>query len=547
VAGLRDGSRDQPGPLAPVRVIGGKEGGGEGSTLPRFDAMVRSLPELDRGARGHGLLTVDRDADGVIRRMPLLAAVGGRFAPSFALEMLRLAANAPWVDLHLTAGRVAGAAVGPLAIPTQPDGALWVHFTRHLPARYVPAADVLAGRSPAGLFEQRLVVLGVTGLGLVDLPITPLGPIPGSEIHAQLLENVLSGELLVRAAWAGRAEAALFVLVAALLIAVLPRLRLRWWLPVAALAFALFAGVGALAFARERWLVDVASPAAGSAVVLVALLGGTLAEADAHRRRLRRELEAQRLAAARLEGELAAAARIQQGMLPTPASLAPDPRFDLAAALVPARQVGGDLYDFFTLGDGRLFLAIGDVSGKGLPASLFMALCKTLCRSCALGGEDDPGAIVRHVGRELARENPEQMFVTLFAGVLDLATGELRFCNAGHDAPYALRPGAALRRIAGKGGPPLCALESFPYASESQALAPGEILCLFTDGVSEATDPAGSLLGHERIGAALVALAPGADAEAAVAGVRRTVADFAAGAEPADDLALLAVRWKQAT
>jgi serine phosphatase RsbU (regulator of sigma subunit) len=543
VAGVRGGGADRPGPLAPVRVIGGEPEADLSRALPRFDAALRSLPDLDRAAPGHGLLTVDRDADGVIRRMPLFGSVAGRLAPSFGLEVLRLATGAGWIELHLRERRVEGVAVGPLAIPTQSDGTLWVHFAPHAPERYVSAADVLADRTAAGVFEQRLVLLGVTGLGLVDLPITPLGPIPGSEIHAQLLENVLSGSLLERPDWAARAEAALLAAVGALGILALPRLRLRWWLPLALGLLAALAALGLLAFVRERWLLDVASPAAGNALVFVALLGGTLAEADAQRRRLRHELAAQRLAAARIEGELAAAARIQLGMLPRPESLAPDPRYDLDAAIVPARHVGGDLYDFFEVDGDRLFLAIGDVSGKGLPASLFMALAKTLCQSCALRGQAEIGDIVRSVESELSRENPEQLFVTLFAGILDRATGELRFCNAGHEPPFLVRPGAAPRQLEAKGGPPLCSLDRFPYATESHALAPGEILCLFTDGVSESTSPGGELLGRPRIAAALHGLAPGGSARDAVARVRETVVEFAAGAPLPDDVALLAVRW----
>jgi adenylate cyclase len=153
--------------------------------LPSFDSMLRSLRELDLGARGHGLMNVDRDADGVIRRMPLVSSVAGILTPSLGLEILRLAASPPQIELHLQADRVRGVVVGPLAIRTQADGTLFVDFSPHDPARFVSAADVLAGRTPAGLFDQKLVLLGVTGLALVDEQITPLGHMPGSEIHAQ--------------------------------------------------------------------------------------------------------------------------------------------------------------------------------------------------------------------------------------------------------------------------------------------------------------------------------------------------------------------------
>ena len=190
-----------------------------------------------------------------------------------------------------------------------------------------------------------------------------------------------------------------------------------------------------------------------------------------------------------------------------------------------------------------MFLAIGDVSGKGVPASLFMALGKALCRSSALRGEGEIGEIVGRLDRELSRNNPEMMFITLFAGILNLATGELRFCNAGHDAPYLARPGAPPRQLASQGGPPLCAVEGFPYPTESHAMQPGEILCLITDGVTEAARGAGELMGRERVRAAFQDLPPGSTSAEAIRRLRQAMDGFLAGAAPSDDLALLAVRW----
>jgi adenylate cyclase len=395
----------------------------------------------------------------------------------------------------------------------------------------------------ADLFDQRLVLLGVTGLGLVDLPITPLGPMPGTEIHAQLLENILEGRLAKRPAWVAVVEPALTAALALLLILLLPALRLRWFFPVGLLTLAGLGGLGFAAWHVQLWLVDVATPAVGDAVVFVALLGGSLAEADAQRRRLRRELEIQRLAAAKLEGELAAAFRIQMGMLPKPASLPPDPRFDLEAVLTPALHVGGDLYDFFPIDDDRFFMVVGDVSGKGVDASLFMALGKALCKSCALRGEQDIGAIVRRANAEISRDNPGDMFITLFAGILDLATGELQFCNAGHDAPFIVRKDTPPYQIVCEGGPALCWAPEWPYVTERHQMQPGEIICLLTDGVTEATNRAGELMGHERTGAAIHGLPPGSTSMEAVARLRHAVDCFLAGAALSDDLTLLALRW----
>ena len=160
------------------------------------------------------------------------------------------------------------------------------------------------------------------------------------------------------------------------------------------------------------------------------MLTGTLAEADRQRRALRRALEAEREAAARAAGELEAARRIQMGMLPPPsAKFYGDPRFSLQALIETAKSVGGDLYDFFKLDGDRLFFMVGDVAGKGLPASIFMAVSKALYKSAALRSRLKArviGEVMRAANAEIARDNPEMLFVTVFAGILDLRSGELQ-------------------------------------------------------------------------------------------------------------------------
>jgi len=543
VGGLRlEAERPDTGPLAPVRLI--EPGGATAppSTVPRFNGALRSVPVLDQAAAGHGVLSVDADDDGVFRRLPLVSMLGERTAPSFALEMLRLTAQAAWVDLYVEGGAVQGVGVGPLRIPTQADGSVWVHFSPHDLRRFVSAADVLSGKTPASMFEAKIVLIGVTGLGTTDLRLTPTGYMPGTEINAQLLENVLDGHIVRRPEWTRLGEPALTLLMGLLLIVTVPLIRARWQALYALLFFVVLAAVGA-AFWESLLLVDVATPALGLAFVFVSCLGGSYAEADAHRRQLRRELEVRKLAAARIEGEMEAARRIQLGMLPGAASVAGDARFDLGALMVPARQIGGDLYDFFKVGAHRLFFAVGDVSGKGVPAALFMALGKSLCKSYALKGETDVGTIINFANAEIARDNPEMLFITMFAGILDLDTGEVTFCNAGHDAPYILRPGAPPETVVSEGGPPLCVVDDFVYKSERLSLKPGDLLCVTTDGVSEAMDPSGALLGAERTRAILAAMPAGASAKTVVDELYAGVGRFVAGAEASDDLTVLAIRW----
>jgi serine phosphatase RsbU (regulator of sigma subunit) len=266
------------------------------------------------------------------------------------------------------------------------------------------------------------------------------------------------------------------------------------------------------------------------------VLAEALSEADEQRRSLREQ-------AARVTGELESARRIQMGLLPVPGTLfAHEARFAIEAHLEPARTVGGDFYDCFMIDAHRLFFIVADVSGKGLPASLFMALSKTLLKSAARRVDDVGGLMIR-ANAEVSSENPESLFITAFAGILDTRTGMLEFCNAGHEPPFARSPGGTLTRLEHAGGPPLCVMENYSYPVEYREIAPGEWICVVTDGVTEAMNESGALYGAARLRAVLQALPQDIAPAALLAAVRADVARFVGSAEPSDDLTLLCVRW----
>jgi serine phosphatase RsbU (regulator of sigma subunit) len=152
--------------------------------------------------------------------------------------------------------------------------------------------------------------------------------------------------------------------------------------------------------------------------------------------------------------------------------------------------------------------------------------------------------MMREANAEISRDNPEALFVTAFAGVLDLETGLLEYCNAGHDPPYVVAgAGGAPARLTEAGGPPLCVVDDFDYEAARRLLAPGDVLCLVTDGVTEATNAAGDFYGRARLEALLAATPATAGARALAAAIRLDVEQFVAGAEPADDLAIMVLRW----
>ena len=533
VAGLEFRDRRFPFPpqAAPLRMTGASQ-----PPLRRFDGHLQSRPEINRAAAGRGLLSAE-STDRVIRSVPGLARIGRVVVPSLPIEMIRVATGAGGFELHYGGGEDLVLGIGEVRVPLQSDGSLRVHFGRHDPERFVSAEDVLSGRAAPELFRDKLVLVGVTGLGLLDFQATPLGErIPGVEVHAQVLEQVFDGTYLHRATGAAWLEAAILAGAGLLLLALVP--LAPPWISVALLVaeILLLAVVGLLGF-RAGTLVDVASPTIGLASVFAVLLSSTFAEADRQRRLLR---EAQ----ARVAGELEAARRIQSGLLPSPRALfAAETRFSLDALLEPARTVGGDFYDCFMVDRHRLFFAVGDVSGKGLPASLFMALAKSLIKSIALRADNaDPGAILVRANAEISRDNPEALFVTVFAGLLDTRTGSLAYCNAGHEPPLSLRPGSGVELVEHAGGPPLCVIEGYEYPTGHRDLAPGETICVVSDGITEAMNPQRELYGAARLHAA--AAADGvADPQSRVRTIAADVHRFAAHAEASDDLTLLCLRW----
>jgi serine phosphatase RsbU (regulator of sigma subunit) len=534
---------------APVMVRSVHAGGAAPPepAVPRYRGALVSIDELDRQADGWGLTSVEVRR-GVIRRVPLVAGVGQTLVPTLALEMLRVAQRAPALRLAVSDEAVTGVSVGALDVPADADGGLRPHFAPHDAARFVSAAQVLAEKVDPARFRDRLVLIGPTALGLQEQVNTPVGErLSGTEIHSQVLENLVDGSWLRRPPWASTAEALLLLALGTLLLWGTPRLRP---FPAALLMFGCVAGPAAAAYAlyrSQRLLFDAATPGIALLLLFFVLLVLSLAEVTRQGRQLQAQVQAQREQGARIAGELLAAQRVQMATLPDAAAFATDPRLELDALLTPAREVGGDLYDFFMLDGHRLFLLVGDVAGKGLSASIFMAVSKALVKSAMLRTSPaDLGAVMRAADAEISRENAQALFVTVFAAILDLDSGRLDYCNAGHDNPFRLhRSFDAPRRIDDGDGPPLCAAPGYPYQGASCRLLPGERLCLMTDGVSEAQNAAGELFGPARVEQAMRTLQQqDAGANAVVRTLLAAVQDFVGGADPADDLTLLALRWR---
>ena len=250
--------------------------------------------------------------------------------------------------------------------------------------------------------------------------------------------------------------------------------------------------------------------------------------------------ERDRLDAAR--GEWDFALQLQTGALPNEFPAFPGrPEFDIRAGLVTAFEVGGDIYDFYFIDDRRLGFVVADAAGKGLPAAIFITNMRSILRS-ASRRIADPAECLTLINRVLCFENPEDMFATAFYGVLDTATGEISYANAGHNPPVHVSHSGVTTPLRHVRAPMLGAFEQIVYRTGTISMAPGDILCCFSDGVTEAHDPTKALFGDERLCATLAAHADEdlATLEAHVVGA---VDRFIGSAPIADDLTLLLLRW----
>lgn len=245
----------------------------------------------------------------------------------------------------------------------------------------------------------------------------------------------------------------------------------------------------------------------------------------------------------RMESELKIAHDIQMSILPK--TFPPFPtreEFDLFAVILPAREVGGDFYDFFQIDDNQLCFVMADVSGKGVPAALFMAVTKTLIKSFARVGVT-PDAIVSHVNEELAEGNDACMFVTLFCGIMNIKSGEIQYANAGHNPPMVLKKSGAVEWLPRASSLVAGAMPGVPYKSEVFVLSPGDSLFLYTDGVTEAMNPEEELFSEERLEKCLATCA-GRPITETLRLVMDDLHGFTRDAPQSDDITMMMIRYE---
>jgi PAS domain S-box-containing protein len=248
----------------------------------------------------------------------------------------------------------------------------------------------------------------------------------------------------------------------------------------------------------------------------------------------------------RMESELNVGREIQMSMIPLEFPPFPDhDEFSIYAALEPAREVGGDFYDYYFLDEERLCFCVGDVSGKGVPAALFMAVTKTLIKSRAID-DFSTASILTHVNAELSADTKSSMFVTIFLGILNIRTGEFVYTNAGHNPPFLRRKGGSLQRLDIRHGPMIGAVRGMVYREDTDTMTPRDMLFMYTDGVTEQRNADRELFSEKR----LVSVLASTTVDSVENAVRDTVAavkDFQGDGNQEDDITVLAVQFQRSS
>lgn len=243
-----------------------------------------------------------------------------------------------------------------------------------------------------------------------------------------------------------------------------------------------------------------------------------------------------------IKGDLAIAREIQQAILPRIFPPFPEnaEQLDIAALMNAAKDVGGDFYDFFRIDNQRIGFVVADVSGKGVPAAIFMAVSRTLIRATGVRGVS-PAECISYSNELLAQESANSMFVTAFYGIYNLTTGQVTYTNAGHNPPYLMKADGTILQLPFSSDLVVGAIDDFKYSEETLQLEHGDTLLLYTDGVTEAINSGDEEFGEQRLQAVLARLTSNS-CQDIIGRIKACVSDFAGEAEQSDDITLLAIK-----
>ena len=492
-----------------------------GSAVLAYDEAYEAL----RSVTTTGHINAMVDMDGVLRHALLyVEPEEGRRVYSMACETARRYMDVKGMEFSLP--------------KVNSMGHYYVPFTAK-PGNYsdgVSIAWLIAGKVPPDYWAGKIVLIGPYATALQDAYFTSIDhaqQMYGVEFQANVIQSLI--ERNFKNEIDDRIQLVILFAVTMVLMVLLLRIRL---LPGALVSL----GLAAVSLAGS-FLLYGAGLVTHPLWLPMGVVAIFIAAAAFHYIQTAKERQALALEKERISAELALATRIQASALPKTFPAFPDRNeFDIYASMNPAKEVGGDFYDFFLIDDDHLALVIGDVSGKGVPAALFMMVSSSLLHHMAMR-EMSPAKVLQIVNGQLCSRNPEEMFVTVWLGVLEISTGKLTAANAGHEYPGLRQAGKPFELFKDKHGFVLGGMDGVRYREYALQLEPGDRLFVYTDGVTEATDAQKQLFGNDRLTEALRSGENGTPAEI-ISTVKAAADRFVGTAPQFDDMTMLCLEYK---
>ena len=499
---------------------------------------INAMSDVD-GVVRHGLLYVEPEMNGADGRIPSMSRMAARlFLEQQAADDAGASGKA---DEAGTAGKAAGSDPGSArtagaGTADAADGRFfYIPYTGRPGDFYdgVSISRLIRGEIPPDYWAGKIVLIGPYATALQDAYFTPIDKgtqMFGVEIQANMIQSFLENNVKKE----------------------LPQIpQLAVLFVVCAAAMMLFMNMSVLAASLLAGSLAAMGPVCAFNLYNIGLVthplwvpfgvaGVYILAMAVHYVRTARERQALALEKERIAAELSLATRIQISALPK--ELPEREKFHVYASMTPAKEVGGDFYDFFMMDEDHLGLVIADASGKGVPAALFMMVSSALIRNAAMG-EHSPAKVLMTVNHQLCARNPEEMFVTVWLGILEVSTGKLTAANAGHEYPILKRPGESFELFKDRHGLVLGAMDGARYREYEIQLEPGAKLFVYTDGLSEATNASTEQFGTDRTLEALRGREDGSPEEL-VGAVHDAVEAFVADAPQFDDLTMLCLEYR---
>ena len=477
---------------------------------------------LDVTEQGH--INAMTDRDGVLRHAILYVEPEGSKVYSMAAQAARIYLEKQGKELKLP--------------KVSRTGQYYVSYTGKSGDYYdgISIAKLLKGEVPPEYYDGKIVLIGMYDAGMQDAYFTTIdksAQMFGVEYQANVIQSLMEGKYKTEVPDRFQLLILFIVLSAAMILFI----RMRS-VHGAMCAIGLIAATALAEYVIYRmgyilhplWML--------MGIILLYIVSVAVHYANAVRERHALALEKERISA-----ELSLATRIQANALPKEFPPFPERKeFDIYASMTPAKEVGGDLYDFYLLDEDHLAVVIGDVSGKGIPASLFMMMAMTLIHHVATK-ESSPAKILQTVNNEICLRNPEEMFVTVWLGILEISTGKLTCANAGHEYPAIKKPNGSFELFKDKHGFVVGGMEGIRYREYELQLLPGTKIFVYSDGVPEANNQAEELYGTDRMIAALQSCEE-EPPQRILETVRKNIDEFAGEAPQFDDLTMLCIHYK---